>query len=61
MSGLEAVFFMQVKNGMDKINSILENISDPINKAVTGAAYLKEAIGSVIQIKKEKPRKVKNL
>ncbi len=49
-----AVFFFQVKKGMDKINSILDNISIPLSKAVTGAEYLKDAIGSVIKIRRSR-------
>lgn len=48
------VIFLGVKKGIDKINSILDNIADPLSKAITGAVYLKEAFNSVVKIKKKR-------
>lgn len=62
------ILFWQFKKGVDKINRILENtenitsnIVSPISKVVTGAAFIKEAVDTVIRFRKKSPKKVKSI
>lgn len=48
------LLFLKVKKGIDRINIIIENITNPISKAISGAVFIKDAIGSIVKVKKKR-------